>query len=114
MKQIIIAGLLLGAAHGAQAQPYVNAEVNQAFGSNTLTELHVGWEGGANGASYFIQGGPAVDSTSGEVSNIFTAKMGGEVHDVGVHGLDFYGELGLSTGPSTGYAAKAGVKYHFH
>ena len=47
MKSIIIAGLLLGAAHGAaQAGPYVNVEANSGFtGSDytgTATDVHVG------------------------------------------------------------------------
>ena len=52
MKSFIIAGLLLGASHGAAiAGPYLNVEANSGFSGNdynsTVIENHVGYESGA-------------------------------------------------------------------
>ena len=49
MKSIIFAGLLLGAAQGAHAAPYLNIEANQGYSGNrlgsTVTDVHYGVEG---------------------------------------------------------------------
>ena len=39
MKSIVIAGLLLGAAHGAHAAPYLNVEANQSYSGGSLGTL---------------------------------------------------------------------------
>ena len=114
MKSIILAGLLLGAAHGAaQAGPYVNVEANSGFtGSDytgSVTDVHVGYEG----ANWYVQGGPALiapDAGDGDVE--LSGKAGGSypVSDA----LSVYGEVSFITGDDdNGYGAKVGAKYNF-
>ena len=114
MKSIIVAGLLLGAAHGAaQAGPYVNVEANSGFtGSDytgSVTDVHVGYEG----ANWYVQGGPALiapDAGDGDVE--LSGKAGGSypVSDA----LSVYGEVSFITGDDdNGYGAKVGAKYNF-
>ena len=114
MKSIILAGLLLGAAHGAaQAGPYVNVEANSGFtGSDytgSVTDVHVGYEG----ANWYVQGGPALlapDAGNGDVE--LSGKAGGSypVSDA----LSVYGEASFITGDDdNGYGAKVGAKYNF-
>ena len=114
MKSIIIAGLLLGAAHGAaQAGPYVNVEANSGFtGSDyagTATDVHVGYEGD----NWYVQGGPALlqpDGADGDVQ--LSGKAGGSynVNDA----LSVYGEVSFITGDDeNGYGTKVGAKYNF-
>jgi hypothetical protein len=114
MKSIILAGLLLGAAHGAaQAGPYVNVEANSGFtGSDytgSVTDVHVGYEG----ANWYVQGGPSLiapDAGDGDVE--LSGKAGGSypVSDA----LSVYGEVSFITGDDdNGYGAKVGAKYNF-
>ena len=114
MKSIILAGLLLGAAHGAaQAGPYVNVEANSGFtGSDytgTATDVHVGYEGD----NWYVQGGPALlapDAGDGSVE--LSGKAGGSyaVNDA----LSVYGEVSFITGDDdNGYGTKVGAKYNF-
>ena len=114
MKSIIIAGLLLGAAHGAaQAGPYVNVEANSGFtGSDytgTATDVHVGFEG----ANWYVQGGPVVLSPDGGDTDVeLSGKAGGSVSLT--EKLGAYGEVSFVTGEDdNGYGTKVGVKYSF-
>lgn len=114
MKSFIVAGLLLGCAHGVQAaENYVQTEINSTIGGAASTEIHVGREGGVGNASWFIQGGPVINSDSGTNDTDLSAKIGGSVEDI-VHGLDVYGELSVVAADDTDFATKVGVKYHFH
>lgn len=117
MKSIVIAGLLLGAAHGAHAGTYVNVEANQSYsgGGNldgTVTDVHVGTEGSSGAYSWFLQGGPSlVAPQGGDSSTEFSAKVGGAV-DVGPAAV--YGEVSGSTTESDPVIGlKAGIKYSF-
>ena len=114
MKSIILAGLLLGAAHGAaQAGPYVNVEANSGFtGSDytgSVTDVHVGYES----ANWYVQGGPALlapDGADGDVE--LSGKAGGSyaVNDA----LSVYGEVSFITGDDdNSYGTKVGAKYKF-
>ena len=114
MKSIIIAGLLLGAAHGAaQAGPYVNVEANSGFtGSDytgTATDVHVGVEG--NG--WYVQAGPALLSPDGGDTEVeLSGKAGGSVSLTDA--LSVYGEASFITGDDdNGYGTKLGAKYNF-
>ena len=114
MKSIIIAGLLLGAAHGAaQAGPYVNVEANSGFtGSDytgTATDVHVGYEG----ANWYVQGGPVVLAPDGGDTDVeLSGKAGGSVSLT--EKLGAYGEVSFVTGDDdNGYGTKVGVKYSF-
>ena len=114
MKSIIIAGLLLGAAHGAaQAGPYVNVEANSGFAGSdyvgTATDVHVGVEG--NG--WYVQGGPALLSPDGGDTEVeLSGKADGSVGLTDA--LSVYGEVSFITGDDdNGYGTKVGAKYNF-
>jgi len=114
MKSIILAGLLLGAAHGAaQAGPYVNVEANSGFtGSDytgTATDVHVGYEG----ANWYVQGGPVLLAPdAGEGSVELSGKAGGSYNLTDA--VSVYGEVSFVTGEDdNGYGTKVGAKYNF-
>jgi len=99
MKSIVIAGLLLGAAHGSvvSAGPYANIENNAAWTgsdySSAVTEVHAGYEFD-NGI--YVQGGPAFVAVDGqETVGEYSGKVGlvGELSEK----LEVYGEVGFLT-----------------
>ena len=105
----------------ALAGPYVNVETNAGWvGEDYIgatTDLHVGYEGalGDSGASYYVQGGPAIvaiDGTDTETEFSGKAGLGIPVSDaVGV-----YGEVSFLTADDSddlGVGGKLGVKYSF-
>ena len=103
----------------ALAGPYVNVETNAGWVGDdytaATTDLHVGFEGEAGAASYYIQAGPAIVAVDGEESETqFSGKAG-----VGVPVTDqlgVYGELSFLTADDSdnnGYGGKLGVKYSF-
>jgi outer membrane autotransporter protein len=104
---------------GAIAGPYVNVETNAGWtGSEyggAATDLHVGYEGTAGAASYYIQGGPQVQlPNGGDSETVFSAKAGGGVGLT--EKLSAYGEVSLVTAGKTdqnGYGGKLGLKYSF-
>lgn len=113
MKSIIVAGLLLGCAHGVQAAPFANVEANQSIVDgevSTAIDLHVGTEGSFAGGSWYVQGGPVlIDAATEEVE--LSGKAGGSlaVSDE----MSIYGELSFVTGEDLAVGTKAGVKYVF-
>ena len=80
----------------ALAGPYVNVETNAGWvGEDYIgatTDLHIGYEGeiGESGASYYVQGGPAIVAVDGaDTDTQFSGKagLGIPVSDaVGVYG----------------------------
>ena len=105
----------------ALAGPYVNVEANAGWtGDNytgATTDIHVGYEGaiGESGASYYVQGGPAIVAVDGEDTETrFSGKAG-----VGVpvtDALGVYGEVSFLTADDEddfGLGGKLGVKYSF-
>ena len=113
MKSIIAAGFLLGCAQGAIAGPYANIEANSGFYgdeySGSVIENHVGYEGDG----WYIQGGPAILSSSGVEAELeWSGKVGAAVPVS--ENLDLYGEVSFMTGDEeSNYGAKAGVKWTF-
>ena len=111
---ILPAAALLAAP--AFAAPYVNVEANSGFtGSDyngTSTDFHVGVDGSAGQASWYIQGGPSIVSPDGgESETKVTAKAGG---GVGVtEKLSVYGEISAAFDDVNSYGTKAGLKYRF-
>ena len=108
-------------AGAALAGPYVNVEANAGWVgddySGATTDIHVGYEGaiGDSGASYYVQGGPAIVAVDGaDTDTQFSGKAG-----LGIPGSDafgVYGELSFITADDTdnnGYGGKLGVKYSF-
>ena len=103
----------------ALAGPYVNVETNAGWVGDdytaATTDLHVGYEGEAGAASYYVQAGPAIVAVDGEDTDTqFSGKAG-----VGVpvtDALGVYGEMSFLTADSDddfGLGGKLGLKYNF-
>ena len=103
----------------ALAGPYVNVETNAGWVGDdytaATTDLHVGFEGEAGAASYYVQAGPAIVAVDGqETDTQFSGKAG-----VGVpvsEAIGVYGELSFLTADDDddfGLGGKLGVKYNF-
>ena len=119
-KSVFAAAAALSLAAGAAlAGPYVNVETNAGWVGDdytaATTDLHVGFEGEAGAASYYVQAGPAIVAVDGEETDTqFSGKAG-----VGVpvsDALGVYGELSFLTADDDddfGVGGKLGVKYNF-
>ena len=119
-KSVFAASAALFASAGAAlAGPYVNVETNAGWVGDdytaATTDLHVGFEGEAGAASYYIQAGPAIVAVDGEETDTqFSGKAG-----VGVpvsDALGVYGELSFLTADNDddfGVGGKLGLKYNF-
>ena len=103
----------------ALAGPYVNVETNAGWVGDdytaATTDLHVGFEGEAGAASYYVQAGPAIVAVDGqETDTQFSGKAG-----VGVpvsDAIGVYGEMSFLTAEDDddfGLGGKLGVKYNF-
>ena len=106
-------------AGAALAGPYVNVETNAGWVgddyTSATTDLHVGFEGEAGAASYYVQAGPAIVAVDGEETDTqFSGKAG-----VGVpvsDAIGVYGEMSFLTAEDEddfGLGGKLGVKYNF-
>ena len=123
MKLIALAALTsIGLATPATAGVYVNVEANSSLTgadyTSTTTDVHVGYEGGNDSASFYVQGGPAIVSVDGadEADTRISGKLGGSI--AATDRVDVYGEIALltadeDTDDDTAWATKVGVKYAF-
>ena len=103
----------------ALAGPYVNVETNAGWVGDdytaATTDIHVGYEGEAGAASYYVQAGPAIVAVDGEDTDTqFSGKagLGLPVSDA----LGVYGELSFLTVDDDDdfvLGGKLGVKYNF-
>ena len=119
-KSVFAAAAALSMSAGAAlAGPYVNVETNAGWVGDdytaATTDLHVGFEGEAGAASYYIQAGPAIVAVDGEETDTqFSGKAG-----VGVpvtDALGVYGEMSFLTADNDddfGVGGKLGLKYNF-
>ena len=119
-KSVFAATAALSMSAGAAlAGPYVNIETNAGWVGDdytaATTDLHVGFEGEAGVASYYIQAGPAIVAVDGEETDTqFSGKAG-----VGVpvsDAIGVYGEMSFLTAEDEddfGLGGKLGVKYNF-
>ena len=119
-KSVFAATAALSMSAGAAlAGPYVNIETNAGWVGDdytaATTDLHVGFEGEAGAASYYVQAGPAIVAVDGEETDTqFSGKAG-----VGVpvtDALGVYGEMSFLTADNDddfGVGGKLGVKYNF-
>ena len=119
-KSVFAATAALSMSAGAAlAGPYVNIETNAGWVGDdytaATTDLHVGFEGEAGAASYYVQAGPAIVAVDGEETDTqFSGKAG-----VGVpvsDALGVYGELSFLTADDAddlGVGGKLGLKYNF-
>ena len=122
IKSIFAATAALSVSAGAAvAGPYVNVETNAGWTGDdytgATTDIHVGYEGalGDTGASYYVQGGPAIVAVDGaDTETEFSGKAG-----IGVpvtDALGVYGEVSFLTAEDSddlGVGGKLGVKYSF-
>ena len=119
-KSVFAASAALFASAGAAlAGPYVNVETNAGWVgddyTSATTDLHVGYEGTAGAASYYVQAGPAIVAVDGEETDTqFSGKagIGLPVSDA----LGVYGELSFLTAEDEddfGVGGKLGLKYSF-
>ena len=103
----------------ALAGPYVNVETNAGWVGDdytaATTDLHVGYEGEAGTASYYVQAGPAIVAVDGEDTDTqFSGKAG-----IGVpvsDAIGVYGEMSFLTAEDEddfGLGGKLGLKYNF-
>ena len=107
----------------ALAGPYVNVEANAGWTGDdytgATTDIHVGYEGaiGESGASFYVQGGPAIVAADGaENSTRFSGKAGAGIPVTDALGV--YGEISFITAEDEfmddlGVGGKLGVKYNF-
>ena len=119
-KSVFAATAALSMSAGAAlAGPYVNVETNAGWVgddyTSATTDLHVGYEGTAGAASYYVQAGPAIVAVDGEETDTqFSGKVG-----VGVpvsDAIGVYGEMSFLTAEDEddfGLGGKLGVKYNF-
>ena len=103
----------------ALAGPYVNVETNAGWVGDdytaATTDLHVGFEGEAGAASYYVQAGPAIVAVDGaETDTQFSGKAGVGVPVTDAIGV--YGELSFLTADDDddfGVGGKLGAKFNF-
>jgi len=122
-KSLFAAAAALSMSAGAAvAGPYVNVETNASWAGDdyvgALTDLHVGFEGEAGLASWYVQGGPAILAIDGaENETRYSGKVG-----VGLpvsEAVDIYAELSAVTATDEfemddlSVGGKLGVKYTF-
>ena len=117
-KTLLIAAALLTAATPAMAGPYVNTEINSGWAGSdyggSVTDLHVGYEGSAGVAGYYLQAGPSIVSPDGEDANTeFSGKVGGSFQ--ATDAVSVYGEVSFLTtdADTNNYGTKAGLKWAF-
>ena len=123
MKLIALAALTASAALAtpATAGVFVNVEANSSrTGSNfesTVTDLHVGYEGGGEQFGYYVQGGPAIVAVDGvDSDNRLSGKLGGSFQATEAFGV--YGEISELTADNdtnndNSWGTKIGAKYSF-
>tara|TARA_R100001510_G_C7645114_1_gene202502 strand:- start:339 stop:701 length:363 start_codon:yes stop_codon:yes gene_type:complete len=105
------------AAPSAIAGPYVNVETNSGFTGTdyqgSVTDIHVGYEGGDENYGFYVQGGPAVIAPEGvDGETRLSGKVGGNI--VATEKLGIYGEFAVLTDDDdNSYGTKIGAKYKF-
>jgi len=116
MLKKVLAVAAASAISPAFAGFYINAEVNSGFSgqdyTGSATDLHLGYEGGNDSASYYLQGGAFLSNPNGgDSSTNFSGKVGGSV--VATDKVDVYGEFSIVTDTTNSYGTKLGLKYKF-
>ena len=115
-KPVAIASAFALAGAPAIAGPYANVENNAGYQDGYLgsvTDVHVGYEGGEGVYGFYLQGGPSIVSPNGgDVDVELSGKIGGSVQ--ASENFSVYGELSFITAeddPSIG--TKLGAKWNF-
>ena len=84
------------AGPAAIAGPYVNVEANSGFTGTdyegSVTDIHIGYEGGNETYGFYVQGGPAVIAPEGDDGETrLSGKIGGNI--AATDKLGIYGEI---------------------
>ena len=122
MKLIALAALTASTALATPATAGVDANVeanSSRTGGNyesTVTDIHVGYEGGGEKWGYYIQGGPAIVAVDGADSEQrLSGKLGGNFQATERFGV--YGEVSVLTAEDTdddkSWGTKIGAKFSF-
>ena len=123
MKLIALAALTASTALAtpATAGVYANVEANSSrTGGNyesTVTDVHIGYEGGGEQWGYYVQGGPAIVAVDGaESENRISGKLGGNFQATERCGV--YGEVSVLTADidsddDNSWGTKVGAKFSF-
>ena len=110
-------------AASAFAGPYVNVEANASYPdgeyTTATTDIHFGFEGGAEKVAWYVQGGPGFVHTdsSDDTETELSGKVG--LSYAVSEGADIYGEIAGITGEDSSgddivdFSGKLGVKYVF-
>ena len=126
LKSFLAACAVLATGSAAAAGPYLNVENNAAFAggdgldmdfTGSVTDVHIGYEGGGEFASYYMQAGPALVSPDGGSADVeASGKIGGSVFVDNAKKLSLYGEVSFMTVDNFDAAnvgTKIGAKYAF-
>ena len=117
MLKKLLAVAAASAISPAFAGFYVNVENNASFKKDSdfqgsSTDLHIGYEGGNDNASWYIQGGGLLNNPDGgEQSTDVSAKIGGSVN--ATDKTSVYGELSGVFADENVIGTKLGLKYQF-
>ena len=116
LKKVLTIAAASALSTPAFAGFYLNVESNSAFlGKDYIgsgTDLHLGYEGGNETASYYLQGGAFLSNPDGgDSSTNFSGKVGGSV--AATDKVDVYGEFSIVTDTTNAYGTKLGLKYKF-
>ena len=116
LKPVAIASAFALVGAPAIAGPYANVENNAGYQDQYLgsvTDMHVGYEGGDGIYGFYLQGGPSIVSPNGgDVDLELSGKIGGSVQ--ASENFSVYGELSFITAdedPAIG--TKIGAKWNF-
>ena len=128
LKTLIASGVAVSAVvlgSPAIAGPYVNVENNAGFAggdgldmdyTGSVTDFHVGIEGGDK-ASWYMQAGPALVQPDGGSADVeLSGKIGGSVVVTEDEKLSVYGEISFITVDdfdAANVGTKIGAKYNF-
>ena len=129
LKTLIASGVAVSAAvlgSPAIAGPYINVENNAGFAggdgldmdfTGSVTDFHVGIEGGGDDTSWYMQAGPALVAPDGGDADVeFSGKIGGSVVVSADEKLSVYGEISFITVDdfdAANVGTKIGAKYNF-
>jgi hypothetical protein len=130
IKSLIVSGAVASAAAAlaspALAGPYVNVENNAGFAggdgldmdfTGSVTDLHIGYEGGGEHTSWYMQAGPAlIAPDAGDTDVEFSGKIGGSVVVTADEKLSIYGEISFLTVDdfdAANVGTKIGAKFNF-
>ena len=129
LKTLIASGVAVSAAvlgSPAIAGPFVNVENNAGFAggdgldmdfTGSVTDLHIGYEGGGENTSWYMQAGPALVAPDAKDPDVeLSGKIGGSVVVSADDKLSLYGEISfitVDTFDAANVGTKIGAKYNF-